>query len=715
MRVRLSIAVSVVALVMSASPAFAADAAQGDADIVVTATKREVVLSRSAGSITAVSDRALAERNVSALNEAVETAPNVTYELTTLQGPAINIRGVSNQGNGVGFEVGVSAYIDEIYLARASAFTSILADVERVEVLRGPQGTLFGKNTVGGLIHIITKKPTQDFELSGDATYGSRDLLQLRGTVNAPLSDTVALRVTGIYKDQDGWERNRTPGAKALYGENFAGGRAHLLFTPNSDFEMLLSADYSEVKGTGDQHLDTDGNPHDRVTTVGPFGSFDRKTYGVSNHITGKLGGLDLISISAFRHTDTLAVFDQDFSAAPGVLTKFPELDDTITQEVRLQSDGTGRLNFVLGGFYLHSDTKNAIQVLFGNDVGPASGVVDTRIVTDSIAGFASADFKITDALTLTGGVRYTQEKKKFTFATKSFAAPLPVGTLSSAGGVSEGAWSGDAGLNYQATKSLFLYAKYARGFKSGGFDNVSAFQSGALTTIATGGFIPFDITKFIFRPETVDNFEVGAKIASVDGRYHLYATGFYMNYKDKQEQITTLATLGGITVPLATTANAAKVDIHGVEVEGSAAPVDWFRFDASVGYLSAKYKSFVDPAGKVDRTGLTLTRSPRWTATAAGNLFFPGPFSTKGTARLEVDYRSRSFLSADNNSFAVQSAHALLNGRIGIERDDQHWGLFVWGKNITNSHVFLAADQGLNGGIPIPPPSYGAEARFKF
>jgi iron complex outermembrane receptor protein len=689
---------------------------QSEGEIVVTATKREVALDRSAGSITAVSSQQLEARSVSSLNEVFQTAPNVTYELTSQQGPAINIRGITNNGNGVGFEAGVSAYIDEVYLARPSGFTSILADIERVEVLRGPQGTLFGKNTVGGLLHIITKKPTNRFEADGDVTFGSRDLVQLRGTVNAPLvEDKVALRVTGVFKDQDGWEKNRTPGSKALYGEEFRGGRAHLLLNPSERVEVLLSADYGKTEGTGDQHLDTDGNPRDRVTTVGPAGRFERENYGFSGRVTTDIGDLDLISLTAYRITDTLAVFDQDFSAAPGVLTRFPENDKTFTQEVRLQSSGDGAFNFVVGGYFLHGNTKNSIEVLFGNDKGSPTGVVDTGIVNDSLSGFISGDYRLTDALTLTGGLRYTHEKKRFDFATRTFAAPLPVGMVASKGGLSQGDFSWDAGLNYQISEPLFAYVKYARGFKAGGFDNVSAFQSGALTTIATGGLIPFDITQFIFRPETVDNFEGGFKYASDDRKFSLFGSAFLMNYKDKQEQIRRLATLGGITLPINTTANAAKVRIYGAEFQATAAPLDWWRLEASLGYLHAEYRSFTNLAGATDLTGKTLTRSPRWSGSLASTFTIPVTSSLNLIMRGEGAYRGRSFLAADNNSFAVQRAHVVINARIGVEQADGRWSLFAFGKNITDRDVFLAADQGLKGGIPIPPASYGVEARFRF
>jgi iron complex outermembrane receptor protein len=697
--------------------AFAQSPAESsDGEIIVTATKREVSLNKSAGSITAVSGEQLEARSVSSLDEAFQVAPNVSYEVTTQQGPAINIRGVTNNGNGVGFEAGVSAYTDEVYLARPSGFTSILADIERIEVLRGPQGTLFGKNTVGGLLHIITKKPVNHFEASGDATYGSRNLVQVRGTVNVPIAvDKAAIRVTGIFKDQDGWERNRTPGSKALYGENFKGARGHLLLTPSDRFEMLVSADYGETKGTGDQHLDTDGNPRDRVTTVGPFGRFDRKNYGFSSRITGDMGGADLISLTAYRVTDTLAIFDQDFSAAPGVLTKFPERDKTITQELRLQNSGSGPLDIAVGVYYLHGDTDNAIQVLFGNDSGAPAGIVDTRIVNDSISGFVSTEFDISDRVTLTGGVRYTHEKKKFDFATRTFSAPLPVGSLRAEGGLSQGDFSGDVGVNFQVNDQLFAYLKFAHGFKAGGFDNVSAFQSGALTTIATGGFIPFDIAQFIFRPETVDNYEGGFKYASSDGRFSLFGSAFYMDYKDKQEQISRLATLGGITLPLNTTANAAAVEIYGVELQATGALFEWWKIDASLGYLHAEYQSFVNPVGTTNLTGNTLTRSPRWTGSLASTFTTDIGNEMKGTARAEASYRSRSFLASDNNAFAVQNGHVVINARIGVEANDRQWGIFAFGKNITDKNVFLAADAGLNGGIPIAPASYGVELRFQF
>lgn len=692
----------------------ATDDADQTQEIIVTATKRAVPLDRSAGSITAITARTLSDRSVNTLDEAFATAANVRFEPTTQQGPALNIRGIDTQTNGVGFEPGVSVYIDEIYQARPSSFTSVLADIDRIEVLRGPQGTVFGKNTVGGLLHIVTKKPINAFEVSGDLTYGSRSLKQARLTLNAPLiDDTLALRITGVARDIDGYERNTTPGAKALYGEGFGGVRGHLLYTPGSRVEVLLSADYGKTTGTGDQHLDIDGNPGDRVTSVGTGGLFRREAYGLSGRVTVKTNAFDIISLSSYRRTDSLAVFDQDFTPAPGVLTRFPELDKTFSQEVRLVSSLDGPFKFIVGGYYLHDKTVNSIQALFGNDAGPPSAIVDTTISTNSYAGFVSAEYKLTDRLKVTGGARYTQEDKQFDFSTIG-VAPLPIGSVASNGSLSQGAWSGDIGLNFQATRTLFLYAKAARGFKAGGFDNVSAFQSGALTTIATGGFIPFDIYQFVFRPEHADNYELGFKWASRDGRFHLYGSGFYTDYRDKQEQITRNATLGGITVPLATTANAGGAEIYGVELEGSAAPVKWWRVEGSLGYLSAKYTSFIDPAGGVDLTGLTLQRAPRWNASLANTVFFDAPAGLRGSLRAEGVYTSTNYLDPSNDPFAVQKAHIIVNLRAGVEAKSGRYGLFIFGKNVTNSNVFLAANPSI-GAIPIAPATWGAELKFHF
>ncbi|GAB5458779.1 MAG: TonB-dependent receptor [Henriciella sp.] len=682
--------------------------------VYVTATKRAVSLDRSAGSIAAVTAADLEDRAISTTDEIFATIPNVIFDNVTLSGPAVNIRGVANENNGVGFEPAVPVYVDEIFQPRPVSFVSLLSDVERVEVLRGPQGTLFGKNTIGGLVNIVTNKPTDEFEAAADISVGSLDLFQARGMVNIPISEgKAALRITGATKEIDGWLENRELGAPALYGQEYSGARAQLLFTPNHSFNLLVSADASSLDGTGDQHTDIDGDPFDRVTSVGSAGAFSREDVGISSRLEVDFGSHSFVSLSAFRETESEAIFDQDFSAAPGVLTSFPEDLEIFTQEFRVVSDYSGPFNFIAGAFYLDQSNTNAIAASFGSDTAPANAVVDTIIDTESYALFLSGDFDISEKWTVSAGGRYTDESKSYDIAA-TLGAPLPSGSVSGSGSVDDDAWSGDITLSYDLNESLFLYGKYARGFKAGGFDNVSAFQSGAITAVATAGLIPFVPSEFEFAAETVDNYEAGFKYVAPSGNYRIYGSAFVMNYQDKQEQVTRLADLGGTIVPIATTTNAAEVDISGIELETWFTPAVWWDIQASLGWIDSEYGSFVDPFGGTDLTGNELPRTPDLTGSFASTFSFDGPYSTDGMFRAEAVYRAENFLSDQNDNFAVQDAHTVINLRAGLDAPDNGFGVYIFGKNITDETVFLAANTGLNGGVPIAPDTWGIELRFR-
>lgn len=681
-------------------------------EIVVTATKREKSLDRSAGSIAAVTSQTLEDRSISGIDEVFSAVANVQFDNFTLAGPSMTVRGVTNNSNGVGFEPGFPVFVDEVYLPRPVSFAGVLYDIDRVEVLRGPQGTTFGKNAVGGLINVVTNRPTQEFDWSADLTVGERDLVQTRGMINGPLAKGVSVRVTAAQSEQEGWLKNRTPGSRPLYGQDFSGLRTQMLLEPTANLSVLLVADHSEITGTGDQHTDLDGKPRDRITTVGDAGGFERQETGFSGRVDYDLSQWTLTSLTALRTSESVARFDQDFSAAPGVLTTFPEDSDIFTQEFRAASQFDGPFNVLFGAFYQRLDTQNAIVAAFGNDRGPGAALVDTEVETTSLAFFTSADWKLSDRFTLSGGLRYTDEDKDYDFLTRTTAAPFPVGSQGGKTSISDSDVSGDVSLSYQASETTFLYGRYARGFKGAGFDNVSAFQSGALTTIGSAGVVPFDIKQFVFDAETVDNYEAGFRFASADRRWRLSMAAFMMDYTDKQEQVTRSAVLGGITVPLATTTNAAEVDISGVETEFSGVLTPWWVIDGSIGYLKTEYKSFVNPNGGANFTGNELPRSPTWDVSLASTFTVDIPGGLEGSFRAEGNHRSENFLASNNSRASIQDAHTLVNLRAGVEASAKGWGVFVFGKNITDEDVYLATNAG--AGVPIPPSLWGVELRVR-
>jgi iron complex outermembrane receptor protein len=679
-------------------------------EVIVSATKRDESLQSVAGSISAFSAAQIAERSAFEMAEMFSVIPNVNFENTTGQGPQVNIRGVSNTANGVGFEPGSPVFIDEVFQVRPVAFADSLYDIERLEVLRGPQGTLFGKNTIGGLIHVITQRPSDEAEARLSVAGGDYGFMQLRGVINAPMGDASAARLTVVYKERDGWLENRTPNTDDLFGEESMTAR----FQFATQFTDALSAnfkyEYAETNGTGDQIFDSDGIYDDLATSLGGAGLFDRESDSYLARFDWDLGDWTVTSLSAYKDLQSVSKYDQDFTPAPGVLTTFPEDIEVFTQELRAASSFDGPLNFVVGAFYLDQETNSQIEAAFGNDFGPAAFSTDSTFDTRSIAAFASLKWTLSDAASIDAGLRYTDESKDFDFA----AVAAGVGGTGGTSSLDTDGISGDIAFNYSFSDALFSYVKYSHGFKSGGFDEVSAFQSGALTTIFSGGSIPFVMDEFVFDDETIDNYELGLKSTFLDGRLRVNLAAFFMQYEDKQEQVVRQADLGGIPVPINTTTNAGEVEIKGLEVEVQSLVTDWFFLQGSVGLLDTEYTDFQNPVGDADFTGNELVRAPNVSASLSGTFNTTFANGMNGSLMLEAIYKDNNFLDALNSDFAVQDAHTMFNTRLGLETGDSRYGIYLWGKNLSDEDVFFLALPGV-GATQIPPRMVGVELTAQF
>ncbi|MFN7176038.1 MAG: TonB-dependent receptor [Thermaurantiacus sp.] len=726
-------------------------------EILVTAERREANLQDVPISITAFTAEGLEARGVTAVGDALDYAPNVSRTAGPSGGNfgGFFIRGVGQLDNSVAVDPGVGVYIDEIYIARTQATSFDLFDIARVEVLRGPQGTLFGRNTIGGAISVVTQDPGRDLSGALRVTTGSRNRIDVAGQVSGPLSETTGVRLSAFTRNQDGLGRNQE--RNLTFGDvETIGGRFTLKSEPAPGFTVRATGDFSRGRGTPSHQILLGFNRGAGITVPrppmlgGPFfvpgvsptgvpfpmgienersedrfrnftsadARFNFDSWGLTLAISGELApNLVLRSITGYR------VYDED-QASDFDATGFGLYDTTSTieqnqlsQEFQLAGDlADGRLTFLLGAYYFAERVDNRIVLCTGSNRPrgvpgclKSDNLID--IDTTSLAGFANIGWNITDRLELLGGIRFTRETKRQTYLSildnrdgvpsvlPPFVMPPP-GTARTVLPLTTVKADFDAttprlGVNFKATDNVLLYGFWARGFKSGGFSGRPSNQE----------ILPY-------RPETVETFEIGAKTELFDRRLRLNLSAFTSDYSDLQLLVFVPAT------GLFETANAGDARIRGFEVE-ALARLGGFDLGASVGYLDAGYKRIsplVIGVSLDDRLPLTSD----WTVGLFGQ--YNLPIGDNGELRLRADwnYRSEFAFQIENDPLEVQKGYGLLNLRATYVFPNDRFRIAVFGTNVTGERYFQNMQDARDGngvafGGPGAPAEWGAELTIRF
>jgi iron complex outermembrane receptor protein len=694
-----------------AQPAEASDAAADadqSGDIVVTARRREENLQQVPVSVAAMTADQLESRSIESVSDLSRSTPNFTFSEMPQSGRIgglIFIRGVGQRDSGASYDPAVGTYVDGVYLGRMYGNNLDLLEVERVEVLRGPQGTLFGKNTSGGAISIVTKRPDPSgVDGRVQVATGSRKRVDLLGSVNLPLIDGVAaLRVAGAYNVQDGYGR-RIDGQE-MADTNRQAARVQLLVKPSESFSALFSFDYlhfdernasfklvqintasppvAAYNGLRDPDYDARWLSDDyRYNGTGPNSS--RGTiWGASLTLDYDLGGVALKSITAYRKIKVFNDLDPDGSPIT-ILHQYQNMpQDQFSQELQLSGDGLGgRLDYVLGAFYFKETAEdnpryNVLTPLFGGarDFGRTA-----LIKGESLAFFGQGNFSITDRLRLTAGLRYTDDKKRVTVSRTGFG---PFGPLT--GNHGSTAWSPRVGLDYRWTDDIMTYVSVAQGSRNGGFNGRPG--------------VPADFLEF--RDETVWTYEAGLRSQFLDGAVQFNATGYYSDFKDLQLQIQGSTVVGNppSAQPFALITNIPKSTIHGGEFELNLRPLRGLVLNASLGLTYARYK--------------VLPTDPRFLAfVATGQLSRDTPFpytpevsfslgaeyrhdlanGDEITGRVDYTHQSRTdYAGLGLSPNAQQPAFGLLNARLTYETDSG-LALSVFGTNLANKAYITGA-----------------------
>lgn len=714
---RLSAAVAPIILGLAIAPdAFAQEQSATLEELVVTARKREENLQDIPLAVSAFSADALEARGVRSVTGLASAVPNVaiTGQADGDFDTNIIIRGISSSARNVGFESSLGVYLDGVFMGRTSGFDQELADVTRVEVLRGPQGTLFGKNTISGAISIVTADPTPTPIAKVFGEVGNFNLWSGGVAVSGPIIDgRLAGKLSVSGGQHDGYVDNLNStgrGADTLGRRETWNARAALQWQAGDDLKIDLRGDYGEKRGSVFETEAISGFgyvPGVRTADVDRPGAELRKLGGASLTATLDLPNeLTLTSISAYRMLD-FGIDQHDLDSSPVDLL-YADIADGLqqySQEFRLASDASERLNYVAGLYLFQQIGKSDRLFAFGADAGLPGGVaIKSRVKTSSIAGFVNADYRFSDTVALNGGVRFTKEEKDLRYRQEGGdLIGYPTENLTDS--LSDQDASLTIALNYTPADESLLYLKYSTGFKSGGWN---------ADLKGTGG-APFTAADLRFEPEQIASYEAGYKVTTWGRRLRINIAAYYLSYEDIQVS-QFIGGLAGFK-----TTNAGKAHSQGVEIEVTARPIPELELTAGLGVTDARYDEY--PNAGVQGLDLSGTRleAPKYTGSLSADYTRPaGPGDIIGG----FTYSFRSAYPVDPlDPNSGTDAHDLLDARLGY-RWPSGLEAYVWGQNlfdqtyeetrgtISNLELFGLSQVGVSYG---PPRTFGVRVNYAF
>ncbi|MAN13028.1 MAG: TonB-dependent receptor [Sphingobium sp.] len=743
---------------LAALPALAQDAPppaaaseEDSAAIVVTARRREETLVSVPIAVSAFSGAALERSGAIDISDLANVTPNTTLEASRGTNSTLTafIRGVGQQDPVSGFEQGVGIYLDDVYLNRPQGALLDIYDVERIEVLRGPQGTLYGRNTIGGAVKYVTRMLPQEFSLKLKGSYGSYDQADGIISASAPIGDLV--RVGGAFArlSRGGFGENRTTREDNYNKDIWAGRATFEMGGYGQPVLMRITGDYTkdnsnargghrlipgQVSGAPvlDDVFDTRGGLADPKQYV--------ESYGLSMNITAELSdAVTLRSISAWRKDDSASPID--FDALPAVDVDVPAyyFNEQLSQEFQLLYD-KGPIHGMIGFYYLDAKADTQFDVRLFTTVPGLTAYTEANVDTETYAIFGDVTFDISDQLSLSAGGRYTWDERRADILRQNYlggGSPVFGGA-----GVAFGAPGTDfrgesdfkkftprLSVSYKPTPDHNIYASWSKGFKGGGFDPRGV---GVNAPDLNGDGIRQDseVAAFLsFAPEEVDSYEVGYKGDLMDGALYVAVAGFYADYKDVQIPGSVACDVGGIPSFCGVVSNAGKATFKGVEFESNArlgrdlmTPGDRLNLQTAVGYIDAQYDEYITniagvPTDVADYREVQNT--PKWTA--SGTLSYTTPVGDGSLyAGTTLSWRSKTYQFEIPNPYIDQKGYALWDASIVYTAPDDRWSIGLHGKNIldkeykTSGYTFVAADPVtgaiVNNAAGFPTPSLGRE-----
>jgi iron complex outermembrane receptor protein len=691
---------------LAANPALAAPQAAGAKDampleeVVVTARKRVENLQDVPVSITAVGAQEISERGSVRVRDLASAIPNFVFTgPQDNSAPQITVRGIQSQARvNVGFDSGMGVYVDGVVQGRPIGFNQELMDVERVEFLRGPQGTLFGKNSISGAISVTTRRPSEQFTGEVRAEVGSDGLRAGNVYFSGPLSDRVLFSASAFRRERDGYVDNLATG-RPVDNEDSVGARAKLLFKVTDDLELTLAGDVVNDDATTTSSRSISGygfvpRPYQINVDVPTLAARDLSSVSLS--VDWKVGGGTLTSISSYGQMSRDRTNDTDAGPLDVVRSKLTNDQDQFTQEIRFTSGTEGAVSYIAGLYYFRQDIDSFSQSCFGTIAGvPAflrgvCGDTSGNITTTSKAAFANADWRLSDALTLTAGLRYTKEEKDLDYLQNGFPFGVAPSLPRQKDRLADNDTSPTVSLLWKATSDVNIYASVSRGFKSGGW-NLDNITSNSITRFS----------QLRFTAESAWNYELGAKTSWLDNRLTLNAAIYRIKYEELQA-VQLQQVLGGGGAVVAVVSNAANARSQGVELEMTARPTENLLLSAAVGYSSAEYTDYLDrtAAGTtLNFSGNRLDNAPEWTRTASVQYTLPAG-ALRWRFRGDWSMRSDYYFGRDNLASQQLAGWSTANVQVGVSDAGQRWEVVAFADNVTDRQYIVAKG---GGGFPFP------------
>ncbi len=708
--------------------------------MIVSVRRRDERLQDVPGSVTALDEEELKQKQVDRTDDLTLHVPNLNFYQTrsSYSNGAIFIRGIGQEDTVFTVDAGVGMYLDDVLLPRSQGALVDLYDVERVEVLRGPQGTLYGRNTIAGAIRIITKQPANDLSGGVEFTTGSYKRADLKGHINLPIvPDKLLTRIALANFYRDGFEFNQFTGKRTSSREGFS-GRGTLLYRPNENVDVTFRLDGVRERPSirvgallrpQVTALDFPGLLAGRLVTI-PAGTDDPfrvranvedkndvDTWGVSGALDWRMSNaFSLRSVTSYRSLESDSRIDFDGTEAR--LTDAFALQDhrQASQELQLSHFAGSRWN-TIGGlffFYEHDDQ-------FDGTDGTAKGFsIDSMYEqrTLSSAAYAQTSYRLTEDLSFTGGLRFTYETKRFSRISEQHVANINAPDSNLFGGFGRGpgavpplrfpgngrritdirdatedwgALTPRIGLQYRGPENALIYGSVARGFKSGGFNGRANEAANPLQ-------------REPYKPEYVWTYELGTKTSWLNRRLFFNPNFFYNDYTDLQLASFSTPNNGETFLPLFT--NAGKAVTRGFELDLSAYPVSRLQLFASAGYTDSKFLEFLE-RGRDLSDVRELPNAPKWTATFSG--VYAIPISRSGyLLRIggDLNYQGKRFLTVSNLPDLLQPAYSVINAFTSLEPPSRRWRISLNGRNLADERYMVA-------GLDASPLPFGIVTGF--
>ncbi|WP_158298532.1 MULTISPECIES: TonB-dependent receptor [unclassified Sphingobium] len=733
-------------------------------EIIVTAQKRSERLSDVPLSITAATGDQLLKQGVTSPSDLARIAPGFAFQKSAYGVPVFTIRGIGLFDNFLGVSPTVTVYVDQAPLPYLAMTPAAGLDVERVEVLKGPQGTLFGQNSTGGAINYIAAKPTKDLQAGIDLTYGRFDQIDAQAFVSGPLTDTLAARVAVRHEYRGDWQYSMTRPNDRRGQRDFTAVRLLLDWTPSDSVRFELNAnawwDKSDTQAAQFRSFAAAlPNGYPEVTqAIGNLASAPDNNRAADWDV-----GADLRRDDSFRQISLRSDVDLSDDITLTAITSYidfslysPNDNDgtdfvdyfgtlvgdakTFFQEVRLAGKATDRLTFTVGGNYGHDNVKGTSV---GRNFGSNSGIgpfryydfnqrADQKVRT--LAGFAALDYQITDKLTIQASARYTDQKRKLSgcledggdgrlaaaidfvhFLANGVSDPASPGgcvTLDSTtferqsdyrDNLSENNLSWRASVNWKPSDDSLLYANVTKGYKSGTFSSVPA--------VFTAQFDPVV-------QESVLAYEAGFKASVLDRRAQISGAAFYYDYRNKQV-LGIANTLFGLLPALQ---GVPKASVRGAELEVTLHPTERLRLTAGGTYVDSSVDranaNITDPLGvPINIEGESFPNTPKWQF--VGDAQYDIPLSADLNAFLGggVTYRSSSFAAFGRTPEFKIDGYALVDLRAGVETADGRWRVQLWGRNVFNTYHWMGVVHPVDTTVRLTgmPATYGITLNSRF